>query len=53
MKALKFAFKNAQLEQVNKEKQTKWKDWNSSASKSTGYFKTKRDLDVIYSKEPK
>ena len=45
IKALKFAFKNAQVEEVNKEKQQKWKDWNSTASNNkAGYFKTKLDV---------
>ena len=52
VKALKFAFKNAQLQEVNREKQDKWKEWNCNSNK-TGHFKTKYDLDVIYSKDKK
>jgi len=50
---MKFAFKNAQVEQVNKEKQQKWKDWNSgtSAGQKVGHFKTKYDMDIFHSKK--
>jgi hypothetical protein len=46
VKALKFAFKNAQIEDVNKQKQTKWQDFNSSGLKH-GYFQTKLDVSAI------
>ena len=46
VKALKFAFKNAQLEDANKQKQTKWQDFNHSGLKQ-GYFKTKVDVAVM------
>lgn len=46
VKALKFAFKNAQLEDANKQKQTKWQDFNQSGLKQ-GYFKTKVDVAII------
>lgn len=50
---MKFAFKNAQVEQINKEKQQKWKDWNtgSSNAQKVGHFKTKYDLQVFQSKK--
>lgn len=52
VKALKFAYKNAKVEEVNKEKQQKWKDWNSTGSGAkVGYFKTKHDIDTIHSKK--
>ena len=53
VKALKFAFKNAKVEEVNKEKQQKWKDWNSGAASSqkVGHFKTKYDIDVFQDKK--
>jgi hypothetical protein len=45
---MKFAFKNAQVEEVNKEKQQKWKDWNSgiNSGQKVGHFKTKYDMNV-------
>jgi hypothetical protein len=53
LKALKFAFKNAQVEEVNKEKQQKWKDWNSgsASAQKAGYFKTKYDMEALHKKE--
>lgn len=52
VKALKFAFKNAQVEEVNREKQQKWKEWNSGGSSQRGgHFKTKYDMDVFQSKK--
>ena len=47
IKALKFAHKNAQVEEINKEKTQKWKDWNTGGSTSgqkTGYFRNKYDM---------
>lgn len=49
---MKFAHKNAQVEEINKEKQQKWKDWNSSTSSKEGYFKTKYDRDIFQAKKP-
>lgn len=53
IKALKFAHKNAQIDDMNKEKTQKWKDWNTgtSASQKAGYFKGKYDLDVFHGKK--
>lgn len=53
VKALKFAFKNAQIEEVNKEKQQKWKNWNSgsTSAQKAGHFKTKYDMDVFQTKK--
>ncbi len=53
IKAMKFAFKNAQVEEVNKEKQQKWKDWNSgiNSGQKVGHFKTKYDMNVFHSKK--
>lgn len=50
VKALKFAFKNAQLEEANKEKKEKWKSWNEVSTKS-GYFKSKHNMEALHSKE--
>lgn len=53
IKALKFAHKNAQIEEVNKQKQQKWKDWNtgSSAIQKAGHFKTRYDMNVFQAKK--
>lgn len=40
VKAMKFAFKNAQIDEVNKEKQNKWQNFNSSGL-GYGHFQTK------------
>lgn len=50
VKALKFAFKNAQVEEVNNEKKTKWNDFNQNSLK-TGHFKTRHDMDILYKKK--
>jgi hypothetical protein len=50
LKALKFAFKNAQVEEANKEKQQKWRNWNSgsASAQKEGHFKTKYDIGVFH-----
>ena len=49
IKALKFSFKNAQIEEANNEKKDKWKSFNQNAAK-VGHFKTRHDLDVFQGK---
>ena len=46
---MKFAHKNAQVEEVNREKQQKWKDWSSGigTGQKSGYFRNKYDSDVF------
>ena len=36
---MKFAFKNAQIDQVNKDKQSKWQSFNTGLN--YGHFQTK------------
>ena len=50
IKALKFSFRNAQLDEVNNEKKDKWKTFNQNASKA-GHFKTRHDMDVFEGKK--
>ena len=49
VKALKHAFKKAQLDKVNNEKKEKWKNWNEGSGK-TGHFKSKHNMQTLYSK---
>lgn len=46
VKALKFAFKNAKVEEVNQQKKSKWQDFNKQAPK-VGHFKTRFDMDIL------
>lgn len=50
VKALKFAFRNAQLDEVNNEKKDKWKSFNQNAGKD-GHFKTRHDMDIFAKKK--
>ena len=43
VKALKHAFKNAQLDEVNNEKKEKWQNWNKNSNK-TGHFKSRHNM---------
>jgi len=49
---MKFAHKNAQVEEINKEKQQKWKEWNSGGSlgQKQGYFRNRYDMDQFQKK---
>lgn len=43
---MKFAFKNAQIEEASQQKKSKWQNWNQGSDK-VGHFKTKYDLQVF------
>lgn len=52
IKAMKFAFKNAKIEEASQQKKSKWQNWNQNSEK-VGHFKTKYDLQVFHSKNSK
>ena len=43
---MKFAFKSAQIDEVNKEKQSKWQNFNNSGI-SFGHFKMKQEQEAF------
>ena len=52
---MKFAHKNEQIAEFNKEKQQKWKDWNTGGSvgQKTGYFRNKYDMELFHQNKQK